>query len=70
MILWSTDPLVNIEGQTLADAGAFLETTDAGLDLSFWDGWETGSVSLSEEDARSLQRVLNAVFHETMRMTL
>lgn len=60
MILWSTDPLVNVEGAQYASSGAFLETTDTGLDLDFWDGWESGSISLSEADAYALRDALIA----------
>lgn len=60
--LWMTDPLVNQEGHPEAWSGAELTHTATGLYLGFWGGWDTGTIELSDQDARALQSVLNELF--------
>lgn len=64
MILWTTDPLVNLNGKTITASGAILEATEEGLMLRVWEGWETSTISISEDDAHSLQSIMNEVFPE------
>ena len=60
MILWSTDPQTNL-GSGISDSGAFLEESDTGFDLNYWDGADFGTIQLSDADARSLLSVLTRV---------
>lgn len=62
MILWSTDPSLNLNGKTIEETGVFLEATGEGFRLRFWDRCESGTVPLSETDVFSLRAVLNEVF--------